>query len=192
MLIADLALSRRLERAEAHANASFVESRVRLAPETGATWTDVDGAWAMYDGVGSPLTQSFGMGLYAPATNTQIERLTRFFDERGADSAHEVSPLADAAALPLLAAHGYRAIEWTTVLAQALTLRVLARAPRARSAFWSRSTAPRSPPEACPCTTVWPCSPGPAPSRAAVAVAHNVRCWRPACSSRGSTDATWP
>lgn len=129
MLISDLALSRRLERTEAHANASFVESRARLAPATGATWTDVDGAWAMYDGVGSPLTQSFGIGLYAPATNTQIERLTRFFDERGADSAHEVSPLADAAALPLLAAHGYQVIEWTTVLAQELTHRMVAGEP---------------------------------------------------------------
>jgi hypothetical protein len=50
MPISDLALTRRLERTAAHANASFVESRARLAPATDAAWTDVDGAWAMYDG----------------------------------------------------------------------------------------------------------------------------------------------
>src|SRR5438128_4477873 len=36
--LADLALARRLERAEAHANARFVEARARLFPSSGARW----------------------------------------------------------------------------------------------------------------------------------------------------------
>jgi hypothetical protein len=54
--LSDLALSRRLERCEARANASFVESRARLEPEVGATWMERGGALAMFDGIGSPCT----------------------------------------------------------------------------------------------------------------------------------------
>ena len=35
--LVDLTLARRLERAEGHANARFVEIRARIAPEMGAT-----------------------------------------------------------------------------------------------------------------------------------------------------------
>ena len=38
---ADVALSRRLERAEALSNARFVESRARVFPSTGACWIAV-------------------------------------------------------------------------------------------------------------------------------------------------------
>ena len=55
----DLDLSRRLERAEAHANAMFVEARARTNPLSGACWIEVAGTYAMYDGVGSPVTQTF-------------------------------------------------------------------------------------------------------------------------------------
>src|SRR5262249_9448889 len=56
----DRELARRLERAEALANARFVETRARLAPRSGACWLDVAGTWAMFDGVDSPVTQTFG------------------------------------------------------------------------------------------------------------------------------------
>jgi hypothetical protein len=60
----DLALARRLERAEASRNAAFVETRAELQPGLQATWTEVAGAYAMFDGLDSPLTQSFGLGLF--------------------------------------------------------------------------------------------------------------------------------
>ena len=41
--VTDLALSRRLERAEAKASAAYVESRARMAPERAAEWRDVGG-----------------------------------------------------------------------------------------------------------------------------------------------------
>jgi GNAT superfamily N-acetyltransferase len=117
-LLADATLARRLERTEAHANAAFVEARHVLAPEVGATWIDADGTWAMYDGVGSPLTQTFGLGLFGPASDTQMDALEAFFAERLADVCHEVSVMADPGVLPMLAARGYHAVEWSTVLAQ--------------------------------------------------------------------------
>jgi hypothetical protein len=113
-LFSDLALSRRLERAEARANAEFVEARARLAPESGATWIDVAGAYAMYDGPASPCTQTFGLGLFQPPTPADLEKLERFFQERGAPVFHEVSPLADSA-LPLLNERGYQPIEFSAL-----------------------------------------------------------------------------
>jgi hypothetical protein len=44
----DLALARRLERAEASRNAAFVETRAELQPGFKATWTEVAGAYAMF------------------------------------------------------------------------------------------------------------------------------------------------
>jgi hypothetical protein len=120
MLLADSLLARRLERAEAHANACFVDARASLSPATGATWQDLDGTWAMFDGVDSPLTQSFGLGLFAPPSAAHLARLTAFFTDRGADSAHEVSPMADPSLLSLLAAQGYVAVEWSALLVQRL------------------------------------------------------------------------
>ncbi len=44
----DLALARRLERAEASRSAAFVETRAELQPGLQATWTEVAGAYAMF------------------------------------------------------------------------------------------------------------------------------------------------
>lgn len=119
-LLTDLALARRLERAEGTANAAFVESRARLSPTTGATWQDVDGTYAMFDGVGSPLTQTFGLGLWQPASAEGLASIEAFFGARGAATDHEVCPLADAALLRLLPERGYRPVEQSSVLVQSL------------------------------------------------------------------------
>ena len=50
-VFADLALSRRLEHAEALSNSRFVDARARLVPDCGATWVAVAGALALCDGV---------------------------------------------------------------------------------------------------------------------------------------------
>ncbi len=112
----DLALARRLERAEALANATFVDTRARLFPDTGACWIEVAGAYAMYDGATSPVTQTFGLGMLQPATSADLEVLEAFFRERGAPVFHEVSPLADGTLLPLLNERGYQPIEFTSLL----------------------------------------------------------------------------
>jgi GNAT superfamily N-acetyltransferase len=70
----------------------------------------------MFDGAGSPITQTFGLGLFAPAADADLAELEAFFDARGADTHHEVSPLADPALLALLPARGYRPVELSTVL----------------------------------------------------------------------------
>ena len=127
---ADHSLARRLERTEGSSNAAFVESRAQLAPESGATWRDVDGTYAMFDGVGSPLTQTFGLGLFAPATDAHLEVLEAFFAERGSPVMHEVSPFAGVATLARLADRGYRPVEISTVLHRPLDLAELLSARR--------------------------------------------------------------
>lgn len=112
----DLTLSRRLERAEGRSNAEFVEARARLFPESGAEWIEVAGAYAMFDGVKSPLTQTFGLGVFDPVTSVEMEQLEEFFRRRGAHVHHEVSPLADASLLTLLNGRGYQPIELTSVM----------------------------------------------------------------------------
>lgn len=113
-LFSDSELSRRLERAEAHGSAKIIEARAKVFPESGAQWIDVAGAYAMYDGVDSPLTQTFGLGLFEPIKKTELETIERFFQEHGAPVFHEVSPLADASLLNLLNERGYRPIEFSS------------------------------------------------------------------------------
>ncbi|MFN8060938.1 MAG: GNAT family N-acetyltransferase [Vicinamibacterales bacterium] len=112
----DLTLARRLEGAEGRANARFVEARAVLAPGVGATWVEVAGAKALFDGVGSPLTQTFGLGLFDEVTDADFETIERFFTSRGADVHHEVSPLAPPSFPARLGERGYRPIELTSVL----------------------------------------------------------------------------
>lgn len=120
MLFADLGLSRRLERAEGHACAQFAESRRRVYPASGAMWIECAGAYAVFDGVDSPLTQSFGLGIFEELGPISLDVIERFFLDRGASVLHEVSPLAGVAALDLLCARQYRPIEISNVLYRAV------------------------------------------------------------------------
>jgi len=117
-LFADLSLARRLEKAEAHASARFVEARARVMPETSAEWREVAGAYAMFDGVDSPLTQSFGLGLFDEVEAEHLEELTGFFHDRGSAAYHETCPLAlqRPPLLALLSGAGYHPVELSSVL----------------------------------------------------------------------------
>jgi GNAT acetyltransferase-like protein len=112
----DLDLARRLERAEAHANARFVEARARVMPRSGAGWIEVAGAYVLFDGVDSPVTQTFGLGLFDGVSAAELGRIERFFAERGAPVSHEVSPFAGPALAALLASRGYRPVEFSNVM----------------------------------------------------------------------------
>ena len=107
----DLLLSRRLERAEGHACAQHAEARRRVNPDSRAEWIECAGAYAVFDGLDSPVTQSFGLGVFEQLNPTALDELERFFLDRGAPVLHEVSPLAGVAALDMLCARYYRPIE---------------------------------------------------------------------------------
>ncbi len=120
MLFADLDLARRLERAEGLANAAFVEARSRISPKSGACWTEIAGTRCMFDSPDSPVTQTFGLGMFEPVTTDGLSEMEAFFRERRAPVIHEVSPLADPSALVMLNRHGYKPLEFTTVLVREL------------------------------------------------------------------------
>lgn len=114
--LSDLALARRLERAEAKSNADFVEARAQLFPDSGAQWIEVAGAYAMFDGLHSPCTQTFGLGMFDPVGPAELEQLETFFLERGAPVHHEISPMADFGLFTLLHERGYYPIEFTSLV----------------------------------------------------------------------------
>ncbi len=120
MIYSDKNLSQKLERTEARANASFVEARQNISPEFGAEWIEVAGAYAMFDGIESPLTQTFGLGIFEEITNKELDELEAFFKKHDAPIFHEVSPLADVSLINLLNERGYQPCELTSVLYQEL------------------------------------------------------------------------
>lgn len=115
-IFSDLELSRRLERTEGLSCASFVEGRAALMPETAACHTEVAGTLAMFDGVDSPITQTFGLGISQPVTGDELDEIEQFFVSRGCAINHEVSPLAEMSTFDLLYERRYKPIEFTSVM----------------------------------------------------------------------------
>lgn len=111
-----LPLAQRLERCESVACAQFAEARARIFPDSGACSIEVSGATATFDGTQSPVTQSFGLGMFALPTAADMDALEAFFHSRGACAVHEVSPLAPKPLLQILTERGYRPIELTDVM----------------------------------------------------------------------------
>ena len=113
---ADIELARRLERTEAQGNANFVEARAEAFPQVGAQWIEVAGTYAMFDGVGSPLTQTFGLGVFQPIASNDLGQIEAFLQSKGAEVFHEVCPLADQSVFTLFKERSYQPIEFSNVL----------------------------------------------------------------------------
>ena len=116
MLFCDLNLARRLERAEGLSAARFVEARAKAVPESGAEWKTVGGAYALFDKPESPVTQTFGLGMFETATAEMLDEIETFFAQRQAPVYHEVCPLAGVELFALLAERGYKPVELSSVM----------------------------------------------------------------------------
>ena len=115
---ADFALARRLESTEGHGNAAFIDAQARREPYSGAMRTTVAGTLVMFAGVGSPITQTFCLGIHERPTERDFDAIERFFTSRGSAVFHEVSPHAGADLYGTLAGRGYRPIELSNVMYQ--------------------------------------------------------------------------
>ncbi|BDC49168.1 GNAT family acetyltransferase [Bryobacterales bacterium F-183] len=116
--LCDLALAKRLEYAEGEACASFAEARNAAFPdlEAPSVANRIAGAFTVFDGAMSPITQSFGLGIFEEFTEDALGAMEAFFFTRGAAAAHEVCPLAGVNAIRLLCQRGYLPVEVSTVL----------------------------------------------------------------------------
>jgi len=112
----DLALSRRFEGTEGQACAQYAAARRRLFPNSGSEWIECAGTYAVFDGVDSPVTQTFGLGVFAPVTPWVLDTIEKFFLDRGASVCHEVSPFAGVETLDLLCCRNYRPVELSNLL----------------------------------------------------------------------------
>jgi len=75
----------------------------------------------VFDGVDSPITQTFGIGIFEELTAVTLDEIEAFFRDRGAPVFHEVSPFAGAEAYALLCERGYRPVELSNVVYQTVT-----------------------------------------------------------------------
>ncbi|MGD1090384.1 MAG: GNAT family N-acetyltransferase [Bryobacteraceae bacterium] len=110
-MFTDLELARRLERTEGSAGAAFVQAR---GGDSG--WIEIAGAYAMFDGRESPLTQTFGLGMFEDATEPVLGQIEDYFQTRNAPVHHEVCPLAGVPLMQTLAGRGYVPCEVSNAL----------------------------------------------------------------------------
>ncbi len=115
-VFADAPLARRLETTEGHGNAAFIDAQARHEPYSGAIRSDVAGTMLMFAGVGSPITQSFCLGIQQRPTDRDFDGIERFFTSRGSPVFHEVCPHAGVETLAALATRGYKPIELSNVM----------------------------------------------------------------------------
>ena len=115
-IFSDKTLSQKLERTEGRTSADLVESRKILFPEVGTEWIEVAGTYAMFDGAESPLTQTFGLGVFDEITDKELDEIEAFFKQRNAPVFHEVSPMANVSLIVLLNERDYQPIELTSLM----------------------------------------------------------------------------
>jgi hypothetical protein len=94
-----------------------IETVCRLYPQTHAESIEVGGGLVAFTGADSPLTQAYGVGAREPVTPEDIERITDFYESRGAVPRVFVTPLSDATLAQALASNGYAPCEYENILA---------------------------------------------------------------------------
>ena len=92
----------------------------KLHPEIGAAQESIAGGWAVFTGVGSPISEARGLGMTGPVTEDDMDRLEAFYHSRGDAIRMEVCPLADASLHQLLAKRAYRLLEFSNMLMRPL------------------------------------------------------------------------
>jgi len=120
VLFCDLALARRLEGMEAFCCVDTSRTVATLHPEIPTAAEAIAGGWAVFTGIGSPISEARGLGMNGPVTESDMDRLESFYHSRGDSIRIEVCPLADPSLHQLLAARGYRLLEFSNMLARPL------------------------------------------------------------------------
>jgi len=72
--------------------------------------------FAVFDGVNAPTTQTFGLGMFEQPSPAVLDKIERFFLDRGTPVHHEVSPFAGVEVLEMLCDRGYKPLELSSVM----------------------------------------------------------------------------
>lgn len=120
MLFCDLSVARRLEAMEAFACRDTARTARRLHPQIGAAEESIAGGWAVFTGVGSPISEARGLGMNGTVAEGDMDRLESFYHSRGDAIRIEVCPLADTSLHQLLAQRGYRLAEFSNMFLRRL------------------------------------------------------------------------
>jgi GNAT superfamily N-acetyltransferase len=118
MIFADLELSKRLERTEGLGCVDHAKAHRKVDPNSGAEWREIAGTFVVYDGEESPITQTFGLGLYEELTAASLDEIEEFYQHRHTAVHQEVSPFAGLTVLEMLCERGYRPEELSSVMYQ--------------------------------------------------------------------------
>lgn len=142
MPFADLALARRLEAMESFCCLDTSHNVAKLHPVIPAAAEQIAGGWAVFTGVGSPISEARGLGMDGPVTPTDMDRLEDFYHSRQDAIRIEVCPLADATLHQLLAARGYRLLEFSNMLARPVAPQEGRESPAVAARIITRIAAP--------------------------------------------------
>jgi hypothetical protein len=117
-LTLDLALSRRIELAEAQAAAAAAEALGAFRPDASVAVAGIAGGYAVYCGANSPVTQAVGLGLAGAVSEEEFDSLEQFYASRNEPVRVETSPLADHSLIDQFGKRHYRVTEFTNVMAR--------------------------------------------------------------------------
>lgn len=133
-----------IEASECFLLRGFLETASRLRPDAGFDCLEIAGGVATFTGVASPLSQATSIALNGPVTESDIERLTRFYRDHNAAPRVWVNPLADPSLERELARADYVPRNRNNVLAIDLTTVTAARDARiskeADRTAWGRAS----------------------------------------------------
>jgi len=120
VLFSDLALACRLEGMEAFCCVDTSHNVAKIHPEIPTAGEQIAGGWAVFTGVGLPISEARGLGMNGPVTPADMDRLESFYHSCSDAIRIEVCPLADATFHQLLATRRYRLLEFSNVLSRPL------------------------------------------------------------------------
>lgn len=106
-LYADRTLAAGLEASVAHDVSRYAEKSAELHPDEPSETLAIAGGRAVFLGPESPVNMAYGLGFAGPVTASEIERLERFYAQRGTRAAISLCPLADPSLPAVLARRGW-------------------------------------------------------------------------------------
>jgi GNAT superfamily N-acetyltransferase len=117
---ADRALAQRIEGADAATVAAMAHALAETHPSLGAAAEPACGGYAIFGGVGSPMTHAMGIGMSGPVEEAEFDRMEAFFRSRGSPSLIDLCPMADPTVIRYVQERAYRVIEFNNILARGL------------------------------------------------------------------------